>query len=352
MGKRYFSDKIVKWYLENKRPLPWRETTDAYRIWLSEVILQQTRVAQGLPYYERFVNRYPTVAALAGASEQEVLRLWQGLGYYTRARNLHKCAKAVVAQHRGIFPSTSAELEALPGIGQYTAAAIASFSFGEAAAVVDGNVFRILSRIFGIDSPINSTVGKQTFTTLARELLSTKDPALHNQAVMEFGAMRCTPKNPKCDQCPFASTCVAYTNGLVNALPVKIASRQPKKRYFFYVVVEKNKSLLMRKRDAKDIWHGLFDFFLIEKNRPVKPERLIHDKAYQEWFQTAKGVKVSKRYKHILTHQTIHCRFLHVEASASFAGQTADMAFYTKRQIAQLPKPALIARFLEEQNSY
>lgn len=352
MGKRYFSDKIVKWYFDNKRPLPWRDTTDPYRIWLSEVILQQTRVAQGLPYYEQFINTYPTVAALANASEQEVLRLWQGLGYYTRARNLHKCAKAVVAEHKGNFPNTSRELEALPGIGQYTAAAIASFAFGEAAAVVDGNVFRILSRIFGIDTPINRPEGKEAFTRLAAELLSKENPALHNQAVMEFGATFCTPRNPKCNECPFASSCVAHINKLINTLPVKIAPRKSKKRYFFYLVIEKNNSLLMRKREGNDIWQGLFDFFLIEKDKPVKPERVIADKQYQQWFQTAKGVKISKRYKHVLTHQTIHCRFVHIQASKHFSGKTENMAFYSRREIAQLPKPALITRFLEEQNSY
>ena len=353
MGKRYFSDKIVKWYADNKRPLPWRDTTDAYRIWLSEVILQQTRVAQGLPYYEQFVKTYPTVAALANAAEQDVLRLWQGLGYYTRARNLHKCAQTVVSEHDGMFPTSSKELLTLPGIGQYTAAAIASFAFGEAAAVVDGNVFRIFSRIFGIDTPINSPKGKETFTRLAQELLSyTKDPALHNQAVMEFGATFCTPKNPKCSQCPFPPTCVAFNGDLVNTLPVKIAPRKSKKRYFFYVVVEKNNSLLMRKREGKDIWHGLFDFILIEKSKPVKPERVIADEKYHQWFRKAKGVKISKRYKHVLTHQTIHCRFIHIDAAGGFRGEGKDMAFYTRHEIAQLPKPALISRFLEEQNGY
>lgn len=351
MGKRYFSDKIVKWYLDNKRPLPWRDTTDAYRIWLSEVILQQTRVAQGLPYYERFINTYPTVASLAAASEQEVLRQWQGLGYYTRARNLHKCAKAVVTMHDGSFPKTSKELHALPGIGQYTSAAIASFAFGEPAAVVDGNVFRILSRIFGIDTPVNSPEGKKTFTRLAQELLSTNAPALHNQAVMEFGATFCTPKNPNCSECPFATTCLALKSDLISTLPVKIAPRKSKKRYFYYVVVEKKQALLMRKREGKDIWHGLFDFLLIEKSKPVKPERIIADKEHQQWFRQAKCVKISKRYKHVLTHQTIHCRFLHVDASRGFRGQGKGMAFYTRTEIARLPKPALISRFLEEQDS-
>ena len=352
MGKRYFSDKIVKWYLDNKRPLPWRDTTDAYPIWLSEVILQQTRVAQGLPYYEQFINAYPTVGQLAAAAEQDILRLWQGLGYYTRARNLHKCAKAIVAQHGGHFPRTSAQLQTLPGIGQYTAAAIASFAFNEPAAVVDGNVFRILSRIFGIDTPINSPQGKTVFSALAHELISLKEPALHNQAVMEFGATLCTPKNPKCDECPFRRSCVALQSDLVDALPLKLAARKSRKRYFFYLVVGKGDSLLMKKRQEKDIWQGLFDFFLIERTRPVKPERLIEEKEHQKWFADTNGIRISRNYKHVLTHQTIHCRFLHIEAAPSFSAAAEGMAFYSPDEIARLPKPALISRFLEEQDSY
>src|SRR5688500_8386899 len=226
MGKRYFSDKLVKWYIDNKRLLPWRETTDPYRIWLSEVILQQTRVNQGLPYYKEFIKAYPSIIELARAPEQEVLRLWQGLGYYTRARNLHKCAKSIVERHNGKFPETFDELEKLPGIGHYTAAAIASFSFGQPVAVLDGNVFRILSRIFGIDTPINSPDGKRQFTELANELLSKKDPALHNQAVMEFGALFCTPKHPQCQICPFNTTCIAYTHDLLHVLPVKTPAKK------------------------------------------------------------------------------------------------------------------------------
>ena len=351
MGKRYFSDKIVKWYLENQRPLPWRETTDPYRIWLSEVILQQTRVIQGLPYYHRFLQSYPTINSLAKAPEQQVLRLWQGLGYYTRARNLHKCAKTVVDRHKGKFPSTSKELEALPGIGSYTAAAIASFAFNEHVAVVDGNVFRMLSRIFGIDAPINSAEGRKVFAELANQLLSKKQPALHNQAVMEFGAICCTPQSPKCPECPFKNTCVAFNHDLIQVLPVKIPKKTSKKRYFFYIVVNRNKSLLMKKRDAKDIWHGLFDFVLIEKDKPVNPEYLINEQQHQKWFHKVKGIKVSKKYKHILTHQTIHCRFIQLQVEPSFPVAEEGLSFYSLSEIAKLPKPALISRFLDEQNT-
>jgi A/G-specific adenine glycosylase len=352
MGTRYFSDKLVKWYLDNKRSLPWRETADPYKVWLSEVILQQTRVIQGLPYYQQFVETYPTVQDLAHAPEQDILRLWQGLGYYTRARNLHKCAKSIIGQHNGKFPENYEELQKLPGIGPYTAAAVASFCFNEPVAVVDGNVFRILSRIFGIETPINSPKGKNTFTTLANELMSKTHAALHNQAVMEFGALFCTPRSPNCQECPFKQTCVAYNRDLINVLPAKTRAKKSRKRYFFYLVVEKDQTLLMKRRNEKDIWHGLFDFVLIEKNKPLRPERLMTDAAYAKWFEKMEHVAVSKNYKHILTHQTIHCRFIHLRTKASLPVVQEGLSFYSQEQIANLPKPALISRFLEEQNQY
>ncbi|HYG19647.1 MAG TPA: A/G-specific adenine glycosylase, partial [Ohtaekwangia sp.] len=245
MDNRYFPDKVVEWYDQNKRDLPWRQTRDPYKVWLSEVILQQTRVSQGLPYYLKFIEQYPDVHALAAASEQEVLRCWQGLGYYTRARNLHKCAKQVASAHRGIFPTSFAELKTLPGIGDYTAAAIASISFGEQVAVVDGNVFRVLARIFGIDKPINSPEGKNHFSTLANALISKHpQPDIYNQAVMEFGALHCVPKNPLCDSCPFKGICVAAMQELQHALPVKLKAKPVRKRYFNYFVIRKGHSFM------------------------------------------------------------------------------------------------------------
>ena len=347
MGKRYFSNKIAKWYVDNKRSLPWRDTTDPYRIWLSEVILQQTRVSQGLPYYRQFLQTFPTVEDLATAPEQQVLRLWQGLGYYTRARNLHKCAKSIVMEYGSTFPSSFKALLALPGIGEYTAAAIASFSFGERVAVVDGNVFRVLARIFGIDTPINSPEGKKIFNILANELICQSDPALHNQAVMEFGAIHCTPKNPNCSECPFRNSCVAHNRGLVDVLPVKTKAKKGRKRYFFYLVIEQNKALLMRQRREKDIWHGLFDFILIEKNNPARPEKLIAENI--TLLKEARPVYISKPYKHLLTHQTIHCRFIHLQVSGDFPLPDKEFAFYSRDQVAELPKPVLISRFLDDQ---
>ncbi len=347
MDKRYFSQIIVKWYLANKRDLPWRQTKDPYKIWLSEIILQQTRVIQGLPYYERFVKTYPTVKALASAPEQEVLRLWQGLGYYTRARNLHKCAKAVVDTGKGKFPASFEQLLALPGIGEYTAAAIASFSYKEPVAVVDGNVFRVLARIFGIETPINTPEGKRVFRTLAGQLIDSGQPDLHNQAMMEFGATFCTPKNPLCEDCIFKKSCVAYKGRLQNVLPVKLKGKESRKRYFYYLVWERDGQLMMRKRSEKDIWHGLFDFHLIEKTRLTKPEKIVEN------FSQTSGVKatfkISKSYKHVLSHQTIFTRFIVTKTSKKWFPVVAGHEFYTLKEILKLPKPVLVSRFLSDE---
>ncbi|MBT1701093.1 A/G-specific adenine glycosylase [Fulvivirgaceae bacterium PWU4] len=348
MDKRYFPDKIVKWYESNKRSLPWRDTRDPYKIWLSEIILQQTRVSQGLPYYLRFIEAYPTVRALAAAPEQEVLRLWQGLGYYTRARNLHKCAKAVVSLHNGEFPRTYETLLSLPGIGEYTAAAIASIAFKQAVAVVDGNVFRVLSRIFGIDTPINSPEGKKQFTALANELVPTAQPDAHNQAVMEFGALFCTPQNPQCDTCIFQKNCFAFSRKMQQALPVKLKLKASRKRYFYYIVLEHRNSLLMRKREQKDIWLGLFDFHLVEKNRPVKPEKILEEEAVKKMVGNDASITISKNYKHILTHQTIFSRFIIVKSDKKIKHVHQNHSFYSLPQIAALPKPVLVSRFLQE----
>lgn len=350
MDKRYFSDKVVEWYEHNKRELPWRDTKDPYRIWLSEIILQQTRVNQGLPYYLQFVEIFPDVGALASAPEQDVLRLWQGLGYYSRARNLHKCAQEVVANHRSLFPSTFESLKKLPGIGDYTAAAIASFSFKETVAVVDGNVFRVLARIFGIEDVINSPAGKKRFTILANELISRERPDLHNQAVMEFGALHCTPKNPACPTCPFTMSCVASENKIQHLLPVKLKSKAPRKRYFYYFVIRKGKSLWMKKREKKDIWHGLFDFFLIEKNQPTAIKKIIdewNDKNRTDF--KAGDIDISVPYKHVLSHQVIITKFILIETrqlGRSFAME--PLQNYSVKKISELPKPVLISRFLSD----
>jgi A/G-specific adenine glycosylase len=352
MDNRYFSDKIVEWYLTNKRDLPWRETNDPYKIWLSEIILQQTRVSQGMPYYLRFIDRFPNVEALAAAPEQEVLRLWQGLGYYTRARNLHKCAKEVVSRYAGIFPATYESLLKLPGVGDYTAAAIASFSFNEPVAVVDGNVFRVLSRLFGIEKEINTPEGKRIFTALANELINRAKPDLHNQAIMEFGALHCIPKNPFCSSCDFRSTCVAAQSNLQEILPRKGKSKKARKRYFYYLVVQKGSSLLMKQRVNKDIWHGLYDFMLKENKGPLKTEKLLNE--LNLFFKDAaevKTIEVSKPYKHILTHQVILSKFVIIKVGKVY-GFGDNLKFYTLKKIHDLPKPVLITRFLSDHKNF
>lgn len=349
MDKRYFSEKVAEWYGQHKRNLPWRRTRDPYKIWLSEIILQQTRVIQGLPYYQRFIEKFPDVWALAAASEQEVLRLWQGLGYYTRARNLHKCAKEVVSLYNGLFPDRYEQLLKLPGIGEYTAAAVASFSFKEPVAVVDGNVFRVLARIFGIDHEINSPKGKKYFTGLANELISRHHPDVHNQAVMEFGALWCTPKQPKCEACPFQQTCFASLNNLQPQLPVKAKAKAARKRYFYYFVLKKGKSLMMKKRDKKDIWHGLYDFYLVEKNRAIKPDNVMVEDVYLKKLKTRASVQTSPVYRHVLSHQVILSRFILIDHSeTSLPAAEKDYKFYPIKKIMDLPKPVLISRFLED----
>jgi A/G-specific adenine glycosylase len=348
MDSRYFTKKVVQWFEKKKRDLPWRETKDPYRIWLSEIILQQTRVNQGLPYYLKFVETFPSVHALAKAPEQKVLRLWQGLGYYTRARNLHKCAKQVVAQYDGIFPGTFDELKTLPGIGDYTAAAIASISFGQPVAVVDGNVFRVLARIFGIETPINTPEGKKIFSKLANELAPLKNPDVHNQAMMEFGAQFCTPRNPLCDICTFQKDCFAFKNSLQHQLPVKLRLKQARKRYFYYFVIRKGNSLLMKKREEKDIWHGLFDFVAIETKRPADPEKLFVENESLKKFRNGKLSDISGMYKHILSHQLIYSRFIQISLSRDVALNRSGLKFYTLKKVAELPKPVLISKFLSD----
>ncbi len=346
MDKRYFSDKVVEWYQLNKRELPWRETKDPYRVWLSEIILQQTRVVQGLPYYLKFVEKFPSVAALASASEQEVLRLWQGLGYYTRARNLHKCAKQVVRLYNGSFPENYSELLKLPGIGEYTAAAIASFSYKEPVAVVDGNVFRVLSRVFGIDLEINRPEGKKHFTQVANDIISHQNPDLHNQAMMEFGATHCTPKSPRCEECIFKVSCFAFQKNMVNDLPVKVKSKASQKRFFHYLVVRKGKSLAMTLRDQKGIWYGLYDFPLIEKKRAVKIEKILSEDL--KWKSKKSKPEISNSYKHILSHQIITAKFIILPFSEISVALKKKLKFYSPKQMAELPKPVLISRFLHD----
>lgn len=353
MNKSGFSKKIIEWYQENKRDLPWRDTKDPYPIWLSEIILQQTRVVQGLPYFERFVENFSTVHKLAAAKEKDVLRLWQGLGYYTRARNLHRCAKVIVNEYHGNFPDNFSDLQKLPGIGAYTAAAIASFAFLEPVAVVDGNVFRVLSRVFGMENDIASAEGKDFFSKKANELISREHPDLFNQAIMEFGATHCLPKNPKCEECIFKKSCVALAKGWQDQLPVKSKKTKVRKRYFYYLVVEQNKKILMRKREGKDIWKGLYDFPLIETKRPQKIEIVTRQANILSGLKRKFEVHSrSPTYRHVLSHQILQAKFIFITLSGK---QLKDIElkrigihFYSKIAMHKLPKPILINRYLLE----
>ncbi|MBI3219136.1 MAG: A/G-specific adenine glycosylase [Bacteroidetes bacterium] len=343
-----FAQKIIRWYTEHKRPLPWRETTDPYKIWLSEIILQQTRVAQGLPYYERFVNTYPTVAKLAAAPQQNVLRLWQGLGYYSRARNLHTCAKRIVEMYRGVFPNTFNDLQKLPGVGPYTAAAIASIAFKESVAVVDGNVYRVLARVFGIEIDTASTEGKKYFFEKANQLVPAKDPDLFNQAVMEFGALHCLPQNPKCDDCIFSNTCIARKHELQNVLPIKSKKTKIKKRYFYYFNFQFKNKLLMKLRVGKDIWQGLFDFYLIEKKRATKSTGLSEE---NETLSSYVPSKLPVPFKHVLSHQQLFIYFIpvHLSTEKEFTKMGAKLGLkaFSKKEVEQIPKPIVVERYLK-----
>jgi len=338
-----FTQNILSWYSENKRSLPWRETKDPYKIWLSEIILQQTRVAQGLPYYLRFVEHFPTVFSLAKAKEQEVLRLWQGLGYYSRARNLHNCANEVVEKFQGRFPNNFQDLQKLRGIGSYTAAAIASISFNEPVAVVDGNVFRVLSRVFGIDKDISNPKTKDFFFQLGNQLISKEHPDEFNQAMMEFGATHCLPKNPLCGDCVFKKQCIAKANDLQNVLPVKSKKQRVRRRYFYYFVIQRGKKILMRKRGEKDIWHGLFDFYLVESTKPKSVDKLMSE---NKAFKKIELNGVSKVYKHVLSHQHLMARFISVNSSRPATKEFSGFRFYSSSEIKKLPKPVLILQYL------
>ncbi len=352
MENYFFADNIISWYRVNKRELPWRNSRDPYKIWLSEIILQQTRVKQGLPYYERFLAAYPDVFALARAPESEVLRLWQGLGYYARARNLHACAREIVDSYGGHFPSDYAGLIKLRGIGTYTAAAIASFAYNETVPVVDGNVFRVLSRVFSIKEDILSTSGQKTFRNLAGELVPDGRAEEYNQAIMEFGALQCTPQNPACLLCPISSICYAYQHNEQKNLPVKIKKVKVKKRHFSYIVLRRGEQIFMKLRSRKDIWQGLYDFYLLETQKPVEDVQDLDDAWLTKVLQTEPSVEMSDTYHHQLTHQQLWVRFFTIdvrdEALADSLIEAGQLKGYTTEEIKDLPKPILIDNYLSE----
>ena len=345
--------KLLHWYQQNKRDLPWRNTHDPYRIWLSEIILQQTRVQQGLPYFEKFVENFPTVMDLASAPEQEVLRLWQGLGYYSRARNLHSCAKTVVEEHGGRFPANYKELIKLKGIGPYTAAAIASFAFKEVVPVVDGNVYRVLSRLFGITTDIAQPSAYKEFFSVALQLISKEHPDLFNQAIMEFGAMHCTPLKPLCMYCPLKENCFAFQHSKQKELPVKKSRVKMKHRYFHYfIITSEDEKILMRCRKEKDIWEGLYDFYLVEAENFLSPETLNASLLQQLMTENSILFRESGEFTHQLTHQRLHVKFFHVKCSYKVWENVNNMAPEFKKfsieETEALPKPILIKNYLEK----
>jgi len=337
---------LIDWYNQHKRNLPWRQTKNPYKIWLSEIILQQTQVAQGLPYYQKFIQKFPNVYVLAAASEQEVLNLWQGLGYYSRARNLHFTAKDIVDNYAGIFPKNYKDLLKLRGVGDYTASAIAAFCYDEPVAVLDGNVFRVLSRLFGKATPINTTEGKKIFKQLAQDQLDTRQPALYNQAIMEFGALHCTPAQPKCLTCPLAQNCMAYQTGQISNLPVKLKKIKIKKRFLNFYLIRYQDFIILQKREGKDIWRNLYQLPLIESLQNSIPEHNKFKKLVQELEIDFNGKpRLIAQTKHKLTHQLLMVNFWLVESTQKPKNAIAlsDIKYY--------PVPIVIANFLAQISS-
>ena len=343
-----FKKVLTNWYSINKRELPWRKSKNPYFIWLSEIIMQQTQIKQGLPYYEAFVTNYPTIFELAEAPEQDILKLWQGLGYYSRARNLHASAKYVVEELNGKFPSTYSELLKLRGVGDYTASAIASICFDEPTAVVDGNVYRVLSRYFGIDTPINSTKGIKEFKALATSLIDRKNPGDYNQALMEFGATQCKPKNPYCMICPLKDSCVALQKGQIDNLPVKLKNTKVTKKHFnFLVFISSDQRTLFEKRNTKGIWRNLYQFPLIETEHELSSEAFKSQPKIKSYFKDksyAYSLYNTKELVHKLSHQHLYTKFwiIAIDKLPEKGISISELTSY--------PTPIVIGNFIEEFN--
>lgn len=343
----WFSSALARWYRSNRRPLPWRTDPSPYHVWLSEVILQQTRVDQGTAYWHRFVERWPTLADLAAATEGEVLKEWQGLGYYSRARNLRTAARQVMDLHHGRFPDDPDRLRALKGVGDYTAAAIASICFGHPEAVVDGNVYRVLARVFGIHTPIDSTQGRREFKDLATALLDHKHPGEHNQAVMELGALVCTPLRPRCEECPIEDRCVARASGTIAQLPVKQGRAKTRDRWFNYLHIPTVPgALTLQQRTAKDIWQGLYEPPLIESKGPLDEQafaELLRDTLGPHWRLMGRWCAP----RHVLSHQVIHATFWTVAPPSGYT-MPPEWTAIAGDELERYAVPRLVERWLEE----
>jgi A/G-specific adenine glycosylase len=340
-----FPNAIIKWYLQNKRDLPWRHTQNPYFIWLSEIMLQQTRVAQGLPYFNAFTAAFPTVFDLANAKEEQVLKLWQGLGYYSRARNLHATAKSITFDNNGNFPSKYAELLKLKGVGEYTAAAIASFAYDEPVAVVDGNVFRVLSRYFNIELDISEGKTKKEFQKLAQEVLPIDKAALFNQAIMEFGALQCVPKNPNCEACILSNSCAALQHKKVALLPVKSKKTKVTPKYFNYLIIQdQEEKFVVQKREGKGIWENLYEFTLIETDE-LTDEISFIDQLKTTQFFGQKPIDIcvlsTEVVQHKLSHQHLYIRFYGFKLDQKILGAKS------RDEIQKLPFPVVIHNFIQ-----
>ncbi|MEP5255809.1 MAG: A/G-specific adenine glycosylase [Winogradskyella arenosi] len=341
-----FQSKLILWYSDKKRDLPWRATNNPYTIWLSEIILQQTQIKQGLPYYEEFVANYPTVFDLAEASETSVLKLWQGLGYYSRARNLHTTAKHIAYELNGKFPDNYKDLLKLKGVGDYTASAIASIAFNEPAAVVDGNVYRVLSRYFGIDTPINTSAGIKEFKTLASSLILKDQPATYNQALMEFGALQCKPKNPNCEACPLNANCAALQHQRVGELPVKLKKTKITTKYFNFIVgIDQQQQTFIEQRTHKGIWQNLYQFPLIESDKSLSSEefhKLKLENSILEDLTFDYALYNEVDVIHKLSHQHLHTKFWIIET------QSLPEGAIPIKSLKKYPVPALINDFITQ----
>ena len=346
----FISDKLIEWYEIHKRDLPWRNTHDPYKIWISEIILQQTRVVQGFDYYIRFIERFPDVASLACATEQDVLKYWQGLGYYSRARNLHSTAQNIINNFNGNFPQDYSSILSLKGVGEYTAAAIASFAFNLPYPAVDGNVFRFLSRLFAINEPIDTNKGKKYFTELAKAIIDISRPGLFNQAIMEFGALQCTPSSPDCTVCPFNSKCLAYKYQKINAFPVKQNKTKTRDIYLFYFHIRNKGCIYLKKREEKGIWQNLYEFPSIESDIPLEFEGLVQLSQFKQLFLDSINSDfklIIKNRKHILSHRTIYASFyeVYIEDDSSLLKKYKKIKF---SEINDFPVHRLMQIYLEK----
>jgi len=341
-----FHKILTVWYQQNARDLPWRAKNDPYYVWVSEIILQQTRVDQGTAYFRRFIKLFPDVKSLALASENDVLKAWQGLGYYSRARNIHTAARQIMNEFNGIFPDTYINIVYLKGIGSYTAAAIASIAFGLPYAAIDGNVYRVLSRVFGIATPIDSTNGKNEFNVLANELLDRQNPGIFNEALMEFGAMQCKPQNPECPICPFQNQCYAFANNEIAKLPVKSKQTIVKNRYFNYIFIRQENFVYLEKRSEKDIWQNLYQFPLIESEKSLANDEILTNEKFRSIFEGQEITidSISHEITHILTHQKLNVRF--IEITSLNSENIFPWIKVHSEDVPDYPVPKLIENFL------